>query len=335
MKTTTAPPHAQKDAMAERREDNLIKTAPQNELPLSVSALICTRNRAGSIAVAVGSVLANTGGQMELIVVDQSPGEETAAALAPFLSDPRLRYIRTATVGLSIARNIALREARYSICAFTDDDCEALPGWAASHAQAFQDNPNVAVSYGNVIAAEYNSTAGFTQGYLIKQDFLGVTIRHKLKARGIGANMAIRRDMALQIGGFDTELGVGARLPSCEDGDFAVRCLLAGYYIYETQGSVVIHHGFRTWAEGRQLTRDAFVGIGAAYIKPLKCGKFDVLPLLAYEFWTYALRPSLQATLALRKPLNWQRVLCFLRGVARGLASPVDGKTLLYRPKNA
>lgn len=334
MKTTTAQPQAQTGAMTERRENNSMQTASQNETPLSVSALICTRNREGSIARAARSVLDNADSETELIIVDQSGNDLTADALAPLRLDSRLRYIRTDTLGKSAAVNIGIEAAKNEIIVMTDDDCVTLPGWTTAHSQVFRDNPNVVVAYGNVLPPEFDAKDGFTPVYQIKQDSVCHNMAQKLRARGIGANMAIRRDIALQIGGFDTELGPGARFRACEDGDFAVRCLLAGYYTFETQGSSVIHYGFRTWAEGRQLTRDAFLGIGAAYIKPLKCGKLSVLPLLAYEFWTYALYPSLRATLTLRKPLNWQRVLCFLRGATRGLFAPVDGKRLLYRPKN-
>lgn len=334
MKTTTAQTETQHTLPA-LRNDNQTQAAAQNELPLTVSALICTRNRAGSIARAARSVLENADAQTELIIVDQSADEATAEALAPFRSDSRLRYLRVTTQGKSAAVNAGVAAAKNEIIVMTDDDCVALSGWAAAHAQVFRDNPQVACAFGNVLPPEYDAKDGFTPVYQIKQDSVCRSMNQKLRARGIGANMAIRRSVALRIGGFDTELGPGSQFRACEDGDFAARCLLAGFYLYETQGSAVIHYGFRTWAEGRQLTRDAFLGIGAAYIKPLKCGKFSVIPLLAYEFWTYALYPSLRATLTLRKPLNWQRVLCFLRGATRGLLAPVDRKTLLYRPKNS
>ena len=336
METTTAQAGAQATALPGLRDDNQTQeaTGKIETLPLSVSALICTRNRPASIATAVRSVLTHADPNLELLVVDQSATEETARVLAPFLSDPRLRYIRTTTQGKSAAVNIGIEAARNEIIVMTDDDCEARPGWTAAHAAAFRDNPNVAVAYGNVLPPEFDAKEGFTPDYLIERDSVSRNIWHKLRARGIGANMAIRRDMARKLGGFDAELGPGSRFPACEDGDFAVRCLLSGYFAYETSGSAVTHHGFRTWEEGRQLTRDAFLGIGAAYVKPLKCGRMAVLPLLLYEFWAYALFPSLRATVTFRKPLNWQRVVHFLRGVAHGLRSPVDRKTLLYRPKN-
>ncbi len=331
MKTTTAQPPAQD----ETREHNSMQALAQKELPLAVSALICTRNREGSILKAARSVLDNADASAELIVIDQSGSDRTEEALAPLMTDSRLRYIRTATQGKSAAVNLGIETAKNPIIVMTDDDCEALPDWADAHVRAFRENPKVAVAFGNVLPPEFDAKDGFTPVYQITQDSVCYNMNQKLRARGIGANMAIRRDVALALGGFDTELGPGARFRACEDGDFAARCLLAGHYAFETQASAVIHYGFRTWAEGRQLTRDAFLGIGAAYIKPLKCGKFAVVPLLAYEFWTYALYPSLRATLTLRKPLNWQRVIFFARGVVRGLAAPVDRKTLLYRPKNS
>ena len=304
-------------------------------LPLAVSTLICTRNREDSIANAVRSVLACTYADMELIVVDQSTSDATKTALAPFLNDSRLRYIRSAMRGKSNALNVGIRAATHEIIVITDDDCEVEPNWPLAHAQVFRDNPEVAITYGNVLARAYDQSEGFTPVYVVKKDFLCRSVWQKLIARGIGANMAIRREAFLRVGGFDASLGPGGRFAACEDGDYTVRCLLAGYQVYETGGSTVMHYGFRTWEQGRQLTRDAFLGIGAAYIKPIKCGRLSVVPLLVFEFLRYALFPSLWATITFRKPTNWQRVHFFLRGMMRGLRVPADRATLLYRPESA
>ena len=263
------------------------------------------------------------------------PATRRQTRVAPFLNDSRLRYLRTPTQGKCHALNIGIAAARNEIVVITDDDCEVLPDWSLAHVQAFHDNPRVAVTFGNVLALDYDTKAGFTPVYLRTNDFLCRNVWQKLYARGIGANMALSRKAWREIGGFDPELGPGGRFPACEDGDFAVRCLLAGHYVFETSHSTVTHFGFRTWDQGRQLTRDAFYGIGAAYIKPLKCGHLSVLPLLAYEFVRYALYPSLAATLGWRpgKPTNWQRVHFFMRGILRGLRVPVNRTNMTYLPR--
>jgi len=113
----------------------------------------------------------------------------------------------------------------------------------------------------------------------------------KNQARGIGAGMAARRAEAVTLGGFDEMLGPGAPFPACEDGDLAVRALLAGFQVYETAKTSVTHFGFRTWAEGRELSRRDWLGIGAAYVKPLKCGRWAFVSVPAHELWQWTILP--------------------------------------------
>ena len=51
--------------------------------------------------------------------------------------------------------------------------------------------------------------------------------------------------------GFDEQLGPGGRLRSGEDRDLAARALAAGWWVLQIPDAFVIHHGFRTWLQGR------------------------------------------------------------------------------------
>src|SRR5688500_108771 len=89
------------------------------------SVLVCTRNRPQDLEFALPTSMAQAYPNFEVVLIDQSTNDDTERLVRKLCgSDPRVRYIRTNTVGLSIARNMALTEARYDICAFTDDDCE-------------------------------------------------------------------------------------------------------------------------------------------------------------------------------------------------------------------
>src|SRR5262249_1525925 len=116
----------------------------------ALSVLICTRHRAAKCRRAVESVLANSFTDFELIVVDQSTDPFTHRALAE-LSDDRLRYIHTDTVGVAISRNIAVRAARAGTVVFTDDDCICDPGWLAAIHAEFAADPQALGVYGRVV----------------------------------------------------------------------------------------------------------------------------------------------------------------------------------------
>lgn len=295
-----------------------------------ISALICTRNRGPSLVETITSILANTHPNFELVIIDQSSNDETENAAKPFFGDNRLRYIRSTTVGKARALNLGLAETSGDVVAVTDDDCIVPQNWLETFARIFAEHPNVAVAFCNVEAAEHDASKGFVPDYVRESEKLVTTLREKCDARGIGAGLAIRRSMVLKIGGFDTALGPGGKFPDCEDGDVAVRALLAGYYIYETATVSVEHFGFRTWAEGRQLARRSFLGIGAAYSKPLKCGRWDFLIIPAHEFFRYALLPPILDILRLRRPYGLGRIIAFMQGFIGGLRTPVDKTTLRF-----
>ncbi len=296
-----------------------------------INALVCTRNRGDSLTATVASILASTHQNLQLIVVDQSTNDDTARAMVPFLVDARVRYLRTDTVGVSHARNLGLAAARADMVAITDDDCTVPPDWLSVMAAVFAEHPSVVLAFCNVDAAPHDKLLGFVPGYQRTQPVLVTGIRGKCAARGMGAGMAVRREAVLRLGGFDETLGPGALFPACEEGDLAVRALLGGHAVYETNAVAVRHAGFRTWAEGRELSRRDWVGIGAAYSKPLKCGhwRFAVVPL--YEFGRYALWPPCADLLRGRKPRSASRILAFLQGFWRGLQTPVNCQTLLFR----
>jgi glycosyltransferase involved in cell wall biosynthesis len=298
----------------------------------AVSAVVCTRNRGASVVATVESILASDCADFEVLVVDQSSDESTQQALAQFTGDHRQRVVHSRTQGLGRARNIGLDAAAGDICCFTDDDCTVPPEWLRVMADVFRREPSVAVAFCNVNAGPYNPEMGFVPVYHRDEDRLFTRIREKAQARGIGAGLAVRKSLVQAMGGFDEMLGAGGVFPSCEDGDIAARALLMGHAVYECADTAVTHFGFRTWEQGRYLSKRDWEGVGAAYIKPLKCGRWAFLPVIAHEVWTWALLPPLRNLLRLRKPEGLSRAVYFMRGAALGLRTPVDKKTMRFAP---
>jgi glycosyltransferase involved in cell wall biosynthesis len=297
---------------------------------IGITAAICTRDRPGVVVEALRSVLASDAADFEVLVIDQSAAADTEVALAPWREDARLRYVRTSDRGVSRSRNLALRLARAEVVAYTDDDCVVPPGWLGAMRTVLDDHPSVVLAFCNVAPAPHDARAGFVPAYRRKGTVVVSSFLEKCTARGIGAGMAVRRREILALGGFDEMLGPGGTLRSGEDYDLAVRTLLAGHLVCETDAVEVVHHGFRTWEEGRELTLRDWIGIGAAYSKPLRAGhlSFAVVPL--YEFLGNAVWPLLRAALQLRRPSGMKRVTGFLAGFVRGLRTPVDGRSLCF-----
>ncbi|GAB4441794.1 MAG: glycosyltransferase family 2 protein [Chloroflexi bacterium OHK40] len=296
-----------------------------------ISAVVCTRNRGASATATIESILANTHPCFDVILVDQSTNDDTEEATRTFRADPRFHYIRTPTQGLGRARNIGLEAATAEVVAYTDDDCTVPSNWLDVIARAFEQHDRIAVVYCNVAAAPHDSTKGFIPTYVRQESRLVRTLWQKARSRGIGAGLAVRRAPILAIGGFDDLLGAGGMFPSCEDGDITVRALAKGYLVFETHEVAVLHFGFRTWEQGRELTRRDWIGVGAAYAKLLRTGHWGGLAVILYEGLLLGFFTPLAALLRWHKPQGFRRLIYLAEGLRLGLRMPVDPETIRFR----
>ncbi len=298
-------------------------------LPM-VSVVIPTYNRGASIIDTIDSIFQNWYPDFEVIVVDQSSDTVTKEALNKFFLNPRFKYIHMDIPGAGRARNAGIAQAQGSLVAVTDDDCVVPTNWLSVFAEIFQEYPKVAVVLTNVLPGEHDAAKGFIPSYIRKDNKLVKTIWEKRSARGIGASLAIRKDPITSIGGYDNNLGPGAYFPDGDDIDLVTRAILKGWWAYETHKVSVTHYGFRTWAEGKNLTKRNWLGIGATYAKPLKCGYWRILGLIIYEAFYIGLLPPLWNLVRLKKPNGLKQIYYFFVGFFRALATPVDCEKVVF-----
>ncbi|MCU1504398.1 MAG: glycosyl transferase family protein [Ilumatobacteraceae bacterium] len=309
-------------------------TGPLSPVELqAVSIVICTRDRGALVIGAAASALASVGIPIELIIIDQSRADDTRDAVAALCHDPRLRYERSTTVGVSRARNIGLRLASHPIVLFTDDDVTVPQDWARIFAGAFESLDKVAVAFCSVEARPHDTELGFVPDHIVDKSIVVKSLISKSRARGIGAGMAARRDAVLSFGGFDEELGPGAPLQSGEDRDLAARALTLGWWVHQTPDTYVVHHGFRTWDEGRGLTRRDWYGIGAAYAKQVRALNVQIVPVIAHEVVFFGLLLPMYRALRGGRRVGLKRLGYFTAGFVRGVRTPIDRGTMLYRPR--
>ena len=223
-----------------------------------VTVAICTRGRGALIRSTLLSVLAGDVLPAEIVVVDQSDDDSTAdAVLALALTEPRVRLFRTATRGISHARNIALREARGEVIAFTDDDVVVAVDWLRMVAAEFDAYPDLALLFGTVLPPKtYDWRTEFiphchvpTTRPMRWHDSATLSV--------MGANMSLRWSLSRVIGEFDVSLGAGAAVPTGEDWEYALRALClrpAPLRVHTVDSARVVHHaGARRGAEYRRL----------------------------------------------------------------------------------
>lgn len=295
-----------------------------------ISVVIPSIDRGPAILETVESVLANDYPNFETVVGDQSEDGRTRESLAPYISDGRVRYLSNPRRGVALNRNLGARHARGEILAYTDDDCTVPPDWLRTIAQAFRTDDRIGMVFGNILAGPHDPDRGFVQAYIRKTSFTATKATQKHLVEGIGACMAIRRDVWEAVGGFDLALGAGARFRSAEDTDLSLRVLLAGFHVHETTGISVVHHGFRTWEQRPAMIRNYLYGLGAMTGKHLRLGNWQVLSLmLAYAFRWSVTGPVVELG---PRPPRLLRLKAYASGILSGTLARSHRRGGVFQP---
>lgn len=241
-------------ALDQSIREELVPAQPQASLP-AITAAICTRGRPHLLEPCLRSILALGAGQgIEIVVVDNDPPDLLTAQLVAGLDG--VRYVLEPRAGLDIARNRALREAAGTFVAFLDDDVVVDREWLRGLREALAENPDAGVITGLVLPQELSTPAqivfelrgGFRRGFRklrYEGDHQPGNPLYPLGAGmfGAGANMALRREEALRIGGFDEALDTGPPLPGGGDLDIFSRMIRAGApLVYEPRMLVFHRH---------------------------------------------------------------------------------------------
>ena len=247
-------------------------------LPVDLTVAVCTHARTEDLRACLESLLAiRAGDDFELLVVDNAPPDPSTQALVESLGD--VRYVNERARGLDFARNRALREAHGSYVAFVDDDTVADRGWLDGLRSALADQPDAAVVTGLVLPRELETVAqilferrgGFRRGFGARR-FGGSrypdTPLFPLGAGmfGAGANMVVRKDVVLALGGFDEALDTGPALPGGGDLDLFYRVLRAGHPLAYEPRMLVFHTHRRSYRSMLRQYRSWGVGL-AAYLE--------------------------------------------------------------------
>jgi len=299
-------------------------------MPPYVSVVMCTRDRPEGIEQAVISVLASNYPAFDLTVIDQSTTTATETILQPIAQrDQRLHYVRSQEPGLSRAYNTGIAHTSGDLLAFTDDDCAVAPQWLRTIVDAFEEDEEADLLYGQVLPPDATATGeGITPALSIPR-LERFSRRDGFRVCGMGANFAARRRLFLTIGGFDEMLGGGAPLRSSQDFDLAYRTYLAGRAILLRPEIQVIHYGTRAPQAWPATLRAYGIGDGAFYFKHVRCRDFFALRLLVRQIVLMSARALLHR-LRRQGPGDWTYVRFVLVGIRECLRFSVDRHSRLY-----
>ena len=206
-----------------------------------ISAIICTYNRKQYIVRAIERLSDTKCKDYEIVVVDNNCTDGTAELVAGFMAaHPELpvRYFAEKKQGLSHARNRGMQEARGDVFLFLDDDSLVKGDYLSRLEDYLRSNPQ-ADAFGGKIEPLFDECprpkwlCRWSMGWVSAID-LGDRVREfEGKTFPIGANMGIRRQMAVKAGGFDPDLGrKGGNMDAGEEKDMFRRIRALGGTIW-------------------------------------------------------------------------------------------------------
>jgi glycosyltransferase involved in cell wall biosynthesis len=242
-------------------------------LSMDISLIICTKDRCQQLARCLDAVQRiRFDRPWELIVVDNGSTDDTAVVVREFIkaTEVRAMYWFEPRPGKCHGLNSALETASGQILAFTDDDCYPAPEFLSQIWSAF-DDPSVGYIGGRIMLhdpADHPIT--------INESMTPVTFpaRSFVCAGCVqGANMAFRRRVLLDIGGFDPLFGPGALFAACEEIEAVGRASAMGWKGEYRPEVVVRHHHGRKAADAAALWRSYAIGRGAYHMKLLLRGR--------------------------------------------------------------
>ena len=234
----------------------------------SVTIAICTKDRPNDLAGLLKSLQASLAAavrrnaSLEIMVIDNASSDYRTRQTA--LSFPGTGYVLEPKPGLNFARNRAVREARGDWVAFMDDDVSADVGWLDGFLDAAVAYPDAGCITGLVLPLELETDAqilfetggGFRKGFqrVVYRPFSGGKPFYPCFPGlfGTGANMAVRREVARELGGFDDALDTGAPLPGGGDLDMFYRTIRAGHALVYEPAALVFHRHRRNMNELRR-----------------------------------------------------------------------------------
>lgn len=220
-------------------------------IPVTVSVVIVSRHRADALKLCLAAVARLSYPCYEIVVVADPAGLQVVADMS---LGPRVKSVAFDEANISAARNRGIAQAAGEIVAFLDDDALPETRWLDHLAGVFSD-PAVAAAGGLVLGRngisvqwagrvlDQTGQARDVSLHKVNPTILTPPPGHAVKTEG--TNMAVRRQVLAQMGGFDPAFRF-----YMDETDLNMRLAHLGHATAFVPLAVV-HHGFAASASRR------------------------------------------------------------------------------------
>lgn len=182
-----------------------------------LSIAIPTYGRGQVLLHTIAALVAQEPAAAEVLVVDQTPRHESHVAeqLAAWHDAGAIRWIRLEQPSVPAAMNVALRLARQPVVLFLDDDIRPAARLIAAHAEGYRDDRVWAIAGQVLQPGETPAVAPHgrkRRGIWRDLDFRFWSRQRSTVVNCMAGNLSVRRERALEVGGFDENfVGVAYR----------------------------------------------------------------------------------------------------------------------------
>ncbi|MEM1964315.1 MAG: glycosyltransferase [Candidatus Caldarchaeum sp.] len=213
---------------------------------MQISVIINTIDRAQPLLRTLESLEQQDYQNFEVIIVVGPTNDETLELLSTHYKD-RIQLLRCPEDNLSQSRNIGLQAAQGEIVAFLDDDALPSRRWLSIIAKLFRHDPDLAAVGGTVyLCLEGEERIQHRYGLVSSlAEHVDVNSHPPIQPKGqglfwtvrpMGTNMAFRKSVLVELGGFDEFIRYVA-----EESELALRMAWHGYKIKHYDPLIVYH----------------------------------------------------------------------------------------------
>jgi glycosyltransferase involved in cell wall biosynthesis len=246
-----------------------------------VSVIVPTRDRPDMLERCLGTVFASIADGDEVVVVDSASTDPEVALTA---ARAGARVLRCDRPGVDRARNAGWRATTHDLVLFVDDDVMVDVSWADALAAPFAAHPEVAFVTGRIDVPQGQEDVD--RPVAIKSDEQPAVLHADTPGTlGHSASLAVRRSALEAIGGFDEQLGAGARFQSAPEVDLFDRLFTAGYVGRYEPTARAWHDQWRGRTDKVHLDWRYGVGTGARLVKLLRSDRPKARAIAVDAVW--------------------------------------------------